>query len=78
MASFKNSKEENSGNYRPISPTSASRKIMDHIFLEAISKDRKVTENTQHRYAMGRLCLTRLTTFCGKQMKEVQWVIFVL
>ena len=78
---FKKCKEDHPGNYWPISLTSVPKQIMELVFLEAMSKhtkDRKVTGNSQHGGTMGRLCLTSLTTFCGEQMKGMQWVMFIL
>lgn len=74
MSIFKTGKEEHPGNYWPISLTSVPRKIMEPIFLEAMSKhmkDRKATGNRQHGCTTGRLCLTSLTAFCGETMGSV-------
>lgn len=71
MAIFKKGKEKDPCNYWPINLTSVPRKIMDYVFLEAISKhmkDRMVTENSQHGRTTGRLCLT---TFCGEMTSSV-------
>lgn len=77
MAIFKKGKEKHPGNYWRISLTSVPRKIMEPVFLEAMSKhmkDRKVTGNSQHGCTMGRLCLTSLTTFCGEMTGSVDGV----
>lgn len=55
-------------------PNLSPQKIMEPVFLEAMSKhmkDRKVTRNSQHGCTMGRLCLTSLTTFCGEMTGSV-------
>jgi len=64
MVIFKKGKEKHPGNNWPISLTSVPMKIMEPVFLEAMSKqvkDRKVTGNRHHGCSMGSLCLTSLT-----------------
>lgn len=67
MAMLKKSNEKHPGNYWPISLISVPKKIMEPVFLEAMSnhmKDGKVIGNSEHGCITGRLCLTSLTAFC--------------
>lgn len=53
---FKKNKEENPGSYRLISLTLIPRKVLEQIFLEAISKNiknKKVIESGQYRLMEG-------------------------
>lgn len=59
-------KKEYTGNYRPVSLTSVSRKVMEQSFLEAICKymkDKKATESSQQGFTKGKSCLTKLIAF---------------
>ncbi|CAM4576771.1 unnamed protein product, partial [Caretta caretta] len=63
---FKKGKEEDPGNYRTVSLTSVSGKIMEHVLQETILKhleERKVTRNSQHGFTKGKSCLTNLIAF---------------
>ncbi|CAM4674736.1 unnamed protein product [Lepidochelys kempii] len=71
---FKKGKEEDPGNYRPISLTSVLGKIMEQILKESILKhleDRKVIKNSQHRFTKGKSCLTNLIVFYDKIIGSV-------
>ncbi|KAJ7402511.1 hypothetical protein BTVI_85789 [Pitangus sulphuratus] len=62
-------KEEHPGNNWPISLTSVSRKIIELVFLEAMSKnmmDGKVTENSQH----GEVDLQCCVQFCASLYRK--------
>ncbi|CAM4572930.1 unnamed protein product, partial [Caretta caretta] len=71
---FKKGKEEDPGNYRPISLTSVLGKIMEQILKESILKhleERKVIKNSQHRFTKGKSCLTNLIVFYDKIIGSV-------
>lgn len=54
---FKKDKTEHLGNYRPVSFISLPGKVMEHVLLEAISKDvgDKVAGRSQHGFAKGEI-----------------------
>ncbi|CAM4403626.1 unnamed protein product [Lepidochelys kempii] len=63
---FKKGKEEDLGNYRPVSLISVPRKIMEHVLKESILKhleERKVIRNSQYGFTKGKSCLTNLIAF---------------
>ena len=63
---FKKCKNEDPGNYRPVSLTSVSGKVIKQIILKAISKhmkDKKVIGCSQHGFMEGEACLTKPIAF---------------
>ncbi|KAK4831874.1 hypothetical protein QYF61_019886 [Mycteria americana] len=63
---FKKGKEEDSENYRPVSPTSISENMMEQLILGTISrhiKGKKVIRSSQHAFTKGKSCLTNLINF---------------
>ncbi|GAB0177970.1 mitochondrial enolase superfamily member 1 [Grus japonensis] len=63
---FKKGQKEDPGNYRPVSLTSAPRKVMEQIILETITKhmkDTKLVGGSQRRFTKRKSCLTRLKAF---------------
>ncbi|KAJ7413240.1 RNA-directed DNA polymerase from mobile element jockey-like protein [Willisornis vidua] len=64
---FKMSKKEDPGNYRPVSLTSISGKMMEQLIMDVISKhveEKKVIRNSQHGLTKGKSRMTNLIAFC--------------
>jgi len=60
---FKNGKEEDLGNYRPVSLTYVPGKVIKQLVLAAISQqleEKKVIRNSQHGFTKGKSCSTSL------------------
>ena len=58
-----------SGNYRPVSLTSVTGKIMDKVMLSVIekhSRDNAVIGHSQQGFTRGKFCLTNLISFYDK------------
>uniref|UniRef100_A0A8B9PKM6 Reverse transcriptase domain-containing protein n=1 Tax=Apteryx owenii TaxID=8824 RepID=A0A8B9PKM6_APTOW len=63
---FKKGKEEDPGNYRPVSLTSIPGKVMEQLILNAISKhveEKKVIRSSQHAFTKEKSCFTNLIAF---------------
>ncbi|CAM4703405.1 unnamed protein product [Lepidochelys kempii] len=63
---FKKGREEDPGNYRPVSLTSVPGKIMEQVLKKSILKhleERKVIRNSQHGFTNSKSCLTNLIAF---------------
>ncbi|KAJ7404364.1 rna-directed dna polymerase from mobile element jockey-like [Pitangus sulphuratus] len=66
---FKKGKKEDSGNYRPVSLTSVTGKVMEKIILEGIGKhlkDNTVIGHSQHTFMRGMSCLPKFISFYDK------------
>jgi len=65
----KKGQKEDLGNYRPVSLTSVSGKIMERFILSALAghvKDNQGLRPSQHGFMKGRSCLTNLISFYDK------------
>jgi len=64
---FKKGKKEDPGNYRLVSLTSISGKVMEQLILEVIIKqvvgEQKLMRSSQHGFSKGKSCLTNLIAF---------------
>ncbi|KAK4826561.1 hypothetical protein QYF61_010126 [Mycteria americana] len=67
-------RKEDPGNYRLVSLTSGSGKVMKKILLESISKhmkNKKVIRSSQHGFTKEKSCLTSLTAFYNEVTRLV-------
>lgn len=66
---FKKGKNEEPGNYRPLSLTSVPGKIMEKVILGDVEKHLRpnaVIGHSQHGFTSGKSCLTNLNSFYSK------------
>ncbi|KAK4805322.1 hypothetical protein QYF61_018185 [Mycteria americana] len=69
MPIYKKGQKEDPGNYRPVSLTSVTGKVMEQIILSAITwhiQDNQVTRPSEHGFMKGRSCFTNLISFYDK------------
>ncbi|GAB0182151.1 mitochondrial enolase superfamily member 1 [Grus japonensis] len=69
MLIYNKGQNEDPGNYRPVSLTSVSGKVMEQIILSAITRhvqENQVIRPSQHGFMKGRSCLTNLISFYDK------------
>ncbi|KAK4829917.1 hypothetical protein QYF61_007640 [Mycteria americana] len=72
--SFEKCKEEDPGNYRPISVTLTPGKMMERILLEVICKhikDRKLIRSSRHGFTKGKSCLAKLIAVYDEMTSSV-------
>ncbi|PKU45187.1 rna-directed dna polymerase from mobile element jockey-like [Limosa lapponica baueri] len=65
----KKSQKEDPGNYRPVSLTLVTGKVMEQTILSAIMrsmKDNQMIRHSQHGFMKGRSCLNNLISFYDK------------
>jgi len=68
MPVFKKGKNEDLGNYQPVSLNSVPNKIMEQILLKDILKHmegRLMIEDSQYGFTKVKSCLTNLVDFCN-------------
>ncbi|GAB0179668.1 mitochondrial enolase superfamily member 1 [Grus japonensis] len=66
MRIYEKGQKEDLGNYRPVTLTSVSGKVMEQIILSAIMwhvQINQVIRPSQHGFMKGRSCLTNLISF---------------
>lgn len=69
---YKRGKKEDSGNYRPVSLNSVTRKNMEEIVQETILRymeNREVVSDSQQGFSEDKLCLTNFLSFYNKAGK---------
>ncbi|TRZ07575.1 hypothetical protein HGM15179_019533 [Zosterops borbonicus] len=70
----KKGRKEDPGNYRPVSLTSVSGKVMEQFILSVIMQrlqDGQSIRSSQHGFRRGRLCLTNLVSFYDQVTHQV-------
>jgi len=66
---FKKSKKDDPGNYRPVSLTSVSGKMMEQLFLNTMSRhvnNKEVISSHQQGFTKGKSCLMNLNLYDEK------------